>query len=205
MKYQQHNNQTLLKSSSQTIDSCTKLPLETYIEISLDHDHTRLGLAGTEQAWEKIQTEYDSIAGGVGHSAMFALLRDINYLHAKIEVITKTVEIMVNYYTSALGEILHNYGLRYIWEDISEEQYVAQLSRVNSQTKTWVVQLLSKRKDWEGMLDRTKNNTLNREYFEDWLIALSKEQGYHLNAKQITTYQFAVMLKKYTAEKQVKR
>lgn len=190
------SNQTPLKSLPQ-IRKCEDLLLETFIQITLDGDHTRLNGDNTDKAWDAIRVEFESLSGGYGYSATINLLKDINYLSAKLQMIDELTSLMEFYYLPEMGAILAEYGMTYEWEGIDEEKYMAQLNMVRSRSKTWYVELKSKEKDWKLQNPESKSEApVTREYFEDWLIALSKMEGYNIRANDITAFRFAIMVKK---------
>ena len=183
------------------INKCEDLPLELFIRISVDGDHTRLGKGDTESAWADIQLEYNALTGTDVFSGVLGVLRDINFLSAKINVVSGAVELMQKYYIPEMGNILHKYGFRFTWENIPEDQYYQQLKTVVSQSKTWLLQLKVKEKEWEELSGKGSDSKTTRDFFEDWLMAFSKEQGYHIKSQDISTYQFALMLRKATQPK----
>ena len=192
------SNLTLLKPSFQ-IRKCEDLILETFIRITLDGDHTRLGGEDTAVAWDAIRVEFEALSGGIGYSASIMLLREINFLASKLQVIDELTKFMEKYYLPEMGQMLAEYGINYEWENISEEQYLKQLNMVISRSKTWYVELKAKEKEWRSKNPDTGVDEVKlkgREYFEDWLIALSKDQGHNLNPMEITAYRFAIMIKK---------
>jgi hypothetical protein len=164
----------------------------------IDGDHSRLGGSAGDSlaAWDSIRAEYEALSGGVGYSSTVLLLREIHYLTAKIEIVGRVTDMMALYYVPGFGEILHAYGFRYEWENIAPEQYIEQLQLVVSRSKTWYVQLLAKKKEWDSQINSPSSGPMTRDYFEDWLIGLSKDQGYHLKSTEITTYQFAILIKR---------
>lgn len=181
------------------IRKCEDLILETFIRITLDGDHTRLGGEDTAVAWDAIRVEFEALSGGVGYSASIMLLREINFLASKLQVIDELTKFMEKYYLPEMGQMLAEYGIKYEWENIPEEQYLSQLNMVISRSKTWYVELKAKEKEYKSKNPNSDTNDVKingREYFEDWLITLSKEQGHNLNPLEITAYRFAVMIKK---------
>lgn len=192
-------NQTLPKSSC-LIQKCEDLPLEIFIQIREDGNHKRLGEGDTATAWSAIKIQYDELTGGDGYTHLTLLMREINYLTTKLRLIGLITEMMAKYYLPQFGEVLSNYGFKYEWEDIDDETREKQLSYIRSSSKTWYVQLKAKEREWDKLTadvdtGKTKNHN-EREYFEDWLIGFSKDQGYHMTTHTTTTYQFALMLGK---------
>jgi hypothetical protein len=194
-KSQIPNNPTPSKLNSQVVHSCDKLILELFIQITLDGDHSRLGEGDTESAWQAIQAEYETLTGGVGYSSTVAIMRQINYLSASISVIIETVGIMRRYYLPTFGEILAKYGVRFNWTEVTNDVYYTQLTSVLATVKLWKVQLAAKQKEWETLVAKGDKSGVTREYYEEWLIGLSKSQGYHLNPNKITVYTFATLIK----------
>lgn len=190
------SNQTPSKSLPQ-IRKCEDLIFETFIQITLDGDHTRLNGDNTDKAWDAIRVEFESLSGGYGYSATINLLKDINYLSAKLQMIDELTSLMEFYYLPEMGAILAEYGMPYEWEGIDEEKYIAQLNMVRSRSKTWYVELKSKEKEWKNQNPQSKSESpVSREYFEDWLISLSKLEGYNIRSTDISTFRFAIMVKK---------
>ena len=187
------------------ITKCEDLIFETFIQIFCDGDHSRLGEGDTESAWDGIKAEYDSLTGGVGYVKTITLLRDINYLSAKLQVVDQVVELMQVYYTPELGAILSDYSLKFNWENISVEQYQKQLDLVVSKTKTWYVQLLAKKKEWDDQNANPNDKKIDRSYFEEWMIALSQEYKYNIKSTEISTYRFGLMVKRVTEDARHKK
>ncbi len=193
-----HNNPTPSKSSS-PISNCADLPLETYIQITLDGNHSRLGEGDTAAAWAAIQAEFDSLTGGVTHNNVLRLSKDINFLSAKLDVVYGITEEMRKYYVPEFGEILKEYGYNYEWVLVDEETYYKQLDAVESKSKLWYVQLQAKRKEWDILAKPGKENKVSREYFEDWIVELSEYNGFNIDTQTTSTYRFAVMIKRRNA------
>lgn len=189
---------------SSPIDKCKDLPLTIFIDIMCDGDHSRLGEGDTEAAWDAIRAEYDSLIGGASYSKTVSLLQEINYLAAKYDLITEVLNIMQRYYLPIFGEILAKYNLRYTWVGISEENYLQNIEHARSRIKTWVVKLRAKEKEWEELSSASDDAQVDREYFEDWLIGMSKDQGYHLKASDLTVFQFAILMKNYLKDQKKK-
>lgn len=182
------------------ITRCEDIPLSVFIEIMCDGDHSRLGEGDTEKAWDTIREQYDQLVGGLSYGKTVILIRDINYLSTKISFVGMVVDLMHKYYLPQFGQVLSFYGFRYKWEGISDQQYQSQLDKVISMTKTWYVQLKAKSKEWEEIESKTSDEPITRDYFEEWLIGLSKSQGYHIKATDITAYQFALLIRNHMKE-----
>lgn len=194
-------NQTQSKPSS-PIDKCENLILETFIQIMCDGDHSRLGEGDTADAWGKIRQEYEELTGGSGYKETIMLIRDIAFTDAKINIVQTTVDAMSKYYLPGFGEVLKKYGISYNWEGLDDETYFAQLNKVLNQTKTWVVQLAALKRELDALNKKAEGKPIDRTYFEDWLIMLSKEQGYAIKSTETSTYQFALLIKRTMSKSQ---
>lgn len=192
------SNQTPLKQSS-PISSCADLPLETYIQITLDSEHSRLGEGDTATAWAAIQAEFDSLTGGVTHATVFRLSRDINHLSSKLDLIYTITAEMRKYYVPEYGEMLKEYGYVYDWLSADEETYQKYLDSVESKAKLLYVQLQAKRKEWDNLAKPGKETKISREYFEDWIVELSEYNGFNIDTQTTSTYRFGVMIKRRNA------
>lgn len=185
--YQTAWNQTPSKSCS-LITKCEDLPLETFIEIVLDGDHSRLGEGDTSAAWAAISTQYGELTGSVGSKAAISLGGELHYLSAKIEIVCRVCDLMLSFYNPRFGKILHAYGVRYEWVLVDAETYEKQIAAVLAKAKFWKVEFLAKKKEYDAAGETKK---IDRSYFEDWVIAISKAQGYHVRINELSTYQFA--------------
>lgn len=192
------NNPIPLKLSS-PISNCADLPLETYIQICLDGDHSRLGEGDTEAAWTAIQAEFDKLTGGTTQQTMQQLVRDINFMAAKLDFIYMLTAEMRKYYVPDYGQMLKEYGYHFEWVLVDEETYLKQIEMVESRAKTLYVKLLAKKKEWEKFTAEGKEVKITREYFEDWIVELSAYNGYAIDTHTISTYRFAVMIKRRNA------
>lgn len=188
------------------IRKCEDLILETFIRITVDGGHDRLGGEDTKAAWDAIRVEFEELSGGVGYSADILLLREINFLSSKLQVIDELTSLMEKYYLPEMGQLLAEYGMRYDWENIDEEQYRKQLNMVISRSKTWYVEFKAKEKEWEAKNPKTEQaKPLTRDYLEDWIVSLSKMQGYSINPLEITAYRFAILIKKANKKAEAKK
>jgi len=193
---QKQQSQTPSKSSI-PISKCEDLILETFIRIVCDGDHSRLGEGDTAAAWDAIRAEYEALEGNTGYVTLVRLERDIIFLKAKIQIVSTIADQMSKYYAPSFADVLRKYGISYQWENIAEEQYFKQLNSVLARTKAWYVQRQALVREAERLVGTSETKKpVDRPYFEDWLIALSKEQGYHIKSTEISTYQFAIMKKK---------
>jgi len=193
---QKASNQTPLTPSC--LSKCEDLIFETFIQIMEDGDHSRLGGGDTQAAWDTIRNQYEQIVGGNTYSAMVILLGELNRLAVKIKLIETVTTVMRTYYVPTFGELLANYGYKYTWALIPDEQYQQQLDSVISRSKTLYIAFKAKEREWKNMTaDSGKKTDISyRQYFEDWLIGISEEQGYHLRSTTLTTYQFALLYRK---------
>ena len=188
--------QDFTKSSSTLplIDSCDKLKLDLFIEITLTGNTELLGEGEHVEAWEKIRTEYAELIGDISYKLMLSLFKEIQYINNKLHVIQTIVDHMQNYYHEDFKKILDIYGFVYNWDVSNKTVYDKQLKMIVSRSKTFLVQLESKRKEWEQLSKKNNGEQITRTYFEDVLLMLSKEQGYHLRANEISVYQFARLI-----------
>jgi hypothetical protein len=190
----------ILSKPSYLITKCEDLIFEIFIQIFCDGDHTRLGEGDTELAWDNIRSEYNQLTGGLAYAKSITLLRDINFLSAKLQVVEQVTDMMRIYYLPELGEILSEYSLKYTWENIPEEQYQKQIEAVISKSKTWYIQLIAKKKEWDDQQAAPDDKKIDRSYFEEWMIALSQEYGYNVKSTEISTYRFGLMVKRVTED-----
>jgi hypothetical protein len=181
--------------------TCQEISLDDFISCMVDEDYSSLGYGTKEEidkAWSMIRIQYAELADDGSYVNTWKLYRDLEFIKLKIAIIQMCVDRMSEVYLPQFGQILAAYGFNYTWE-YGTEQYNKQLEAVVISSKRWVVDREIKQNQWDKLNKDSGNSDkkVTRDYFEDTLLTLSKDAGYHLSPKTVTAYQFARMLVKY--------
>lgn len=196
------------------IDTCEMLPLNSFIMCAVDNDLSVLNAKTEEdaqEAWGKIKEQYANLSGGdESYGGVARMLESILKLSSKIYCFEVLSELIATYNSEILHLKIDDIaGVK--GSVIQPEDGGCYLSKkAIAIYKSWKLSL----GQYEVMLveEAKKNNgnkgDIGRGYFQDILMPLSKDMGFAIQEKDITTYQFAKLvgdLRKKAFQQQLKR
>lgn len=182
------------------IDNCERLPLQDFIRCSVDRNLDVLNAKSDEEAreaWDKIKEQYAKLSGGLENYGVIAdALGNILKLSSKIYCF-ETLSDLIKIYNF---EILHLKideitGQKGSVIDDGDGNFIISKKGI-AIYKSWKLSI----DQYSAILSNELKNSnatqeaIGRGYFQDTLLSLSKEMGFAIQEKDITTYQFAKMV-----------
>lgn len=172
--------------------SCKELPLHNFIMCANNGDLKQMHKSGiyfkecARKKWEEILTEYSTLTGR-NQDGILAIVRYIAFLENKINLIYYCLRSLQKNYNQKLADELNGLGLKVKIKRINISQGI----RIAvSEVKRMEQSILDKNKELEG-LNKNGND------FESLLIDLSKYQGYQIDTRKTTVYEFCKLTDKY--------
>jgi len=194
-------------SSGQLYSTCGQLPLPRFIRILVDQDHSHLIISGKPSqqeilsAWRKINLEYITILDVPEVNFIMELQASIAVLEAKVFITDKIISTLYIIHDDRLIAMLRGLGFDFSFDPMDRLTYYKNLNDVDQQTGAWRLELEQKDAELAEVQSKDEDGKkFTDDYFDDTLMILSKSQGYHLRAIDLTASQFAVLLKRHRAK-----
>jgi hypothetical protein len=176
--------------------------LDKFQDCLFENDLSVLIISGSptqedlQAAWDKIYVQYCQLSQDSSYNEVFETIKEINDLRAKIYLIDGIIVYLQLSYSKELIDILNVFALRCtIKQEDTGAVLADKLNTVLGRAKKWNLKLKQKQGDLEKL--RTKSTgKLDRNYFDDQLFEISKFNGYHIKASDITVSQFCRSLNK---------
>lgn len=179
------------------ITTCYKITVDQFCDCLFEKKYDILGEGtGNEliARWDKIFVEYCDLMNDANYNDAFHLLKDIQALNAKIQIIALCVDYLSLQRDEEIERILYEAGIK-PHKDFEKLQKLA-VARI----KRLTAELQVMRQDLDKLMD--KKTESGREQFEDTLLTLSKVRKVHLLTTEVTIYQFCKMVKEAEREYQ---
>jgi len=183
--------------------TCGALPLPRFIRIMVDRDYHQLVISGSPSdkemltAWRQISLEYLIILDIPEVNYQVELQASIRVLEAQLLLtgfILTTLDILPD---RRLTDMLVNLGFDLVFDPMDPITYRRNLQAVRERSGAWEIELEQKEIELKELEEKSpEGKAYTDDYFDDILMALSKAQGYHIKAVDLTASQFAVMLKR---------
>lgn len=201
------SKKTPFSPSWEVYTTCGQLLLPRFIRILVDQDYSHLVISGKPSqrdllsAWRKINLEYLSILDVPEVNFIMEVQASIAVLEAKLFIMEKILSTLYIIHDDRLTAMLRGLGFDFPFDPMDRLAYYKSLDAVDQQAGAWRLEL--EQKDVElAELQSTdeEGKKFTDDYFDDILMILSKSQGYHLRAIDLTASQFAVLLKRHRAK-----
>jgi hypothetical protein len=198
-----------LKPSNSTGSSWTlyrdgRIELDRFIDVLYHKEYHRLIISGNppdevlKEAWDAIYLEYCELMADGTYNELLEKSKHVQLLNGRITLIDGIVKHLRLCFDQVLVDML---GTMAIPCDLSidDPEPEFKLKKVLAWGKRFVVELDVARKDLEKA-QAQKRQEQGDDYFDEWLMALSKAYGYAVKAKDITVTQFCRAIKKLNKE-----
>lgn len=184
--------------------TCGTLPLPRFIRVMVDRDYSQLIIKGAPAekdlitAWRQISFEYLVILDIPEVNYQVELQASMRVLEVKLvltDFILTTLSILPE---RRLTDILVQLGFDDLaFDPMDPLTYHRNLQAVKERAGGWEIELQQKEAELQELESKTPDGkAFNDDYFDDILMALSKAQGYHIKPIDLTTSQFAVLVKR---------
>ena len=152
-------------------------------------------------AWRKINLEYITILDVPEVNFIMELQASIAVLEAKVFITDKIISTLYIIHDDRLIAMLRGLGFDFSFDPMDRLTYYKNLNDVDQQTGAWRLELEQKDAELAEVQSKDEDGKkFTDDYFDDTLMILSKSQGYHLRAIDLTASQFAVLLKRHRAK-----
>ena len=184
---------------------CKALPLDIFISILTEQTFELLVISGEPsiidtleilKAWRTIYSEYATLVSNPDSEQTMKLVKRINVLRFQIERAEAVIAVLMEAYSAELVEYLRKFDINLPFNYLDSESYQRDLVVASNLIKRWYHDLKIMEADLPS--DREKKN-IDRRFFEDILMMLSKYMGYPVRAKDITVAEYAAIYRMYDA------
>lgn len=188
--------------------SCSQLPLNIFIDCIIDGNLNGLVIRGSidkevlASAWLNIYYEYISINHSSETEYIHKLQVDVSLLNDEIQnVETCLLYLSPEYINLCNGrheeviDLLKYYGYRQTI-DINTD-YSKVLIGIQNQLAPKKMRRDGKAKELDEYIKAKSKDKVTRSHFDSILIRLSRFQGYHVRAKDVTVVEYIMLLKDY--------
>ena len=152
-----------------------------------------------QQAWNGIYVESLKLSQGESYNEILELSRDIEDIHAKINIVNSIVKHLQLSFDQDLVNILNSMALQCnVKEEDEGKVLVDKLNVVIARMKKWFTILSQKGRALERLRSENTGKT-DRSYFDDWLDIMSEQKGYHVD-ERITVTRFYRSMNKIKAQ-----
>lgn len=189
--------------------SASTLPLARFIDVYCDNRLEALIIQGTVSpielldAWDTILNEYIMIIGSAKTQHLILLQRHIAVLECKIKTVDTCIEALwgmakeFNQRSDIAVSELGRIGYRFPFNIKDPESFQKNIDAVYSRSKTLVVELDMKQKEFERVNKNVSSGITTRTDFDAEIITLSKWQGYQIDEEKTTLSKYAHIYKSF--------
>lgn len=180
-------------------ESIKELPMSVFIDIIESGNYTLLSKNGkwkegeAIEIWNKIIQEYNEITESEGQKHVIQLLRFISLMDLKIRTISNCLFSLKLNFNSDIADAVSYLGIR---SKITRINRFQAIKRAESELKRMVASMEEKRKELE-LIEKKNSNSDSSSNFQSVLLDLSKFQGYRIDAKDVTVFEFCLLLNKF--------
>lgn len=117
-------------------------------------------------------------------------MKEIDDLKAKITIANNTIKHLQLGFDQDLVNLLNSMALRcMVTAEDSGIELITKLNVVVARMKKWFPRLSTQEKELE-LLRKENTGKVDRSWFDDWLEAMSAQNGYQVEASKITVSRF---------------
>lgn len=186
-------------NKAQYYESIQELPLNIFIEIMNTSNYLLLKKSGKgkkEKAfflWSKIIQEYNSLTENEGQKHIVQLLQFVALMELKIRTVNYCLSSLKMNFNQDLADFANFFGIR---TKITRLNKYEGIKKAETELKRMISAVEDKKRELERIEEKNSNKT-SKNSFESILLDLSKFQGYSINSKQMTVFEFCLLLNKY--------
>ncbi|MGN6297925.1 MAG: hypothetical protein ACTHM7_14155 [Ginsengibacter sp.] len=184
--------------------SCETLPLNEFIEAFCNDNYSGLVISGKsdpteiQNAWNEILADYGSLIKSETSEYIFSLSKEIALLKWHITYVNGAVVFLENNYDEEIAQQVRDLG--YEVPQFTDENYQKALSRITSLVKTKIFEHSNLIDEFDRISNVRSGQKQTKEDFVSLLIILSKHQGYNIDRKTTTVYDFTQIFNNYLTE-----
>lgn len=180
-------------------ESIRELPMSIFIDIMETENHLLLvkkGRGKKDKAvaiWNNIVQEYNDLTENESQKHAVQLLKFVSLMDLKIRAINHCLYSLKLNFNQDLADMVSYFGIR---SKITRLNRFDAIKKAESELKRMISSLEEKRSELEN-IQKKNNKESGNSGFQSVLIDLSKFQGYRLDAKDITVFEFCLLLNKF--------
>jgi hypothetical protein len=189
-------------SSLKLYQDC-RLSLEAFQDALFDHDYSGLIIEGRptkrqlQDAWGKIYLNYCELSD-TAQSPMVEKIKQVQYLNARVELGRGIASHLEQVYDAELVAMISQLGVPGVNCAPGDDRKPT-VKLMLAYVKRWATDRDVAQKELDE-LQSENGAKIGREYFDDWLEALSAARRYAVRAVDITVAQFVRATKKLSEQ-----
>lgn len=152
--------------------------------------------------WNEIMFEWACIIKTENSQYLFDLSKQIGLLQHHIIYIDYAIIFLLAKYDEDIADQVRLMG--YDVPEISSPGYQSAINRIKSLAKTKVFELNGLTDDYNRLNNTATGKSQSEEEFISLVLILAKYQGYNIDRKATTVYDFAQIFNNYLAEMKIK-
>ena len=188
--------------------SCKTLPLEPFIQAYCNADLSGLIIEGTPEpdklqyAWNEVMFDYSGLLKSEKSEYLLSLSWEIAALQHHIIYVDYSVIALKYKYNEHLVNGLAEIG--YSVPAFEDKNYQAELNRITSLAKSKIFDLGNLTDEYNRLNKTVEGKKQSEDEFIKTVMMLAKYQGYAIDRKITTVFDFVQIFNNYLAEMQVK-
>jgi len=158
------------------------------------------------EAWSNIYAEWLDINENNEGIYLLQLQKEILLLSTYLIEVESCVYILGMVYHHDLVAMLRDHGFDQTLDTENNEEYYANLKMISDSLAFSRMNLEIKEKEFNDYMSAKKQDTINPEYFDIWLVRISKFlQGGLIRANTITVKEFVIIMKEFLNQMKSKK
>lgn len=179
-------------------NSAKDMPFYNFIQIVETGDLKYVMLSGKGKAdiklkrWNSIFSEYTKLTSNDNQNHILSLVKYVAFMSVKIDLILFCLRSIEKAYNKELSDLVNILGVKVKIDIVDTHKSIKIASSEIKRMKTSVDE---KQKEIDDM---SKNSSTNSGDFESLLLDISKHQGYAIKSKEISVFEFCILLNRYS-------
>ena len=189
--------------------SCKTLPLDSFIEVYFNYNFSVLLISGqydpneVQHAWNEILFDYGRLIKSETSDYLFQLSKDIALLQWHITYVNCSVVYLEKQYDEDIANELRNLG--YVVPQFTDDNYQQGLDRITTLVKRIVFDHGNLVDEYNRISNIKEGKKQSEEDFISTIMMLSKHQGYNIDRKTTTVFDFTQIFNNYLTEMKVRQ
>lgn len=154
-------------------------------------------LFSLQKAWIDIYSEYISMSDSADIKAILSIKSKIITYNIRVLKIKLIVQTLKQFYDEELIEMLRLMNFQYKYDPENHLQYQKDLDKTLSSTNGLKMKIAFLEAEYTAYENKNKGEPVNRTFFTDTLLRLSRFFKQRLKASDVTTEEFCLMKKQF--------
>jgi hypothetical protein len=179
--------------------------MERFLSVLCEDDYQALVMEGQPPenelriAWLKFLEQFSELKGNTPGDDIWMLKRDINRLQNHLDLVAFCVDFLTRDYSKSIAASLRRLGYSFNPKTENPVEYLPQLERVATLSRTHFIMLQQLKKQLEEKSAKLSENKEKpaRQYYEDLLVAIEEMNGVAYNFETLTVTKYLSLERKY--------